>query len=130
MTEVNVLRRKNGLLLVEWSEDSVPKRAWVTEDMVSDDVGETAQVEKPGAGVPQSVEWWRLIKLNKPTAKDIDRELKHRGIWTVADLQADPNAAMAAMQAVYGLDLATLLQAAAEYEKEPKEVRPMVTPSK
>lgn len=122
MTEVQVIRRKNGLMLVEWQESDTPKRAWVSADMVKEDRGDTAKVDRPDAGVPYGVEFWRLISLRRVTPQDVDRELKRRGIWTIADLRANPNAALSAMQSLYGLNLSALLMAADKYEKDLKEV--------
>lgn len=122
MTKVQVVRRKNGLMLVEWQEDSFPKRAWVTEDMVSKDAGDSAEVDEPGAGIPYGVEFHRLFTMEGVTAQDLDRELKRRGIWTVADLRANPNVALAAINTVFGLNLSALLEAANKYEQELEEV--------
>lgn len=121
MTEVQVIRRKNGLMLVEWNDAGQPKRAWVSGDMLRKDNGETAQVEKPDAGVPYGVEFWRLIKLNKVSPQELDRELKRRGVWTIADLRANPNVAVAAIQSLFGLNVSALLTAADKYEQESKE---------
>lgn len=122
MTEVRVVRRKSNLMLVEWQDSEIPKRAWVSGDMIREDKGETALVDRPDAGVPYGVEFWRLFRLNKVTPQDVDKALKRRGIWTIADLRADPNAALAAIQSVYGFNLSALLLAADKYEKDLKEV--------
>lgn len=122
MTTVQVARRKNGLLLVEWQDDGLPKRAWVTQEMVVQDHGDTADVDEPNAGIPYGVEFWRLLQPEKVTAKDLDKELKRRGIWTVADLRANPNVALSAIATVYGINLSALLQAADKYEKDLTEV--------
>jgi len=39
------------------------------------------------------------------------------GIWTLDELVNNPNAAIAALQSVYRVDLVALLQAARNYEK-------------
>lgn len=122
MKEVQIIRRKNGLLLAEWLDGDMPKRAWVSADMIREDRGTTAWVVRPDAGVPYGVEFWRLLRLNKVSPEDVDKELKRRGIWTIADLRANPNVALSAVQAVYGLNLSVLLAAADKYEEDLKEV--------
>lgn len=121
MTEVQVLRRKNGLMLVEWNEAATPKRAWVSGDMLRKDNGDTALVDKPQAGVPYGVDFWRMVKISKVTPEQLDAEMKRRGIWTLADLRANPNVALAAIQSLFGLNLSALLMAADQYEQELKE---------
>lgn len=111
-----VVLRKNNLNLVEWQENGYPKRAWVTPDMVVGQSGSTAMVEQPGQGIPYGVDFSRVEMLSV-TPHDVDRELKRRGIWTIADLRARPNDAVGALQAVYGFDLARLLQWAKDFEK-------------
>lgn len=119
--DVQVIRRKNGLMLVEWQANGVPKRAWVSGDMLRKDNGTTALVDRPEAGVPYGVDFWRMVKINKVTPQDLDVEMKRRGIWTLADLRANPNVALSAIQSLFGLNLAALLQAADQYEQELKE---------
>lgn len=115
--EVRVVRRKNGLLLVEWQEGDLPKRAWVTPDMVLDDQESVAVVDNPSAGIPYGVEFWRLVEM-AATPQDLDRELKRRGIWTAEDLRAHPNVVLSALQDVYGVDLAALYQAVSRLEND------------
>lgn len=121
MVEVKVVRRDGKTMLVEWQEDGLLKRASVSPDMVVEDNGATAQVENPAAGIPYGADWWRIVELEPVTPEVLDRELKRRGIWTVADLRANPNIAQSALIAVYGVNLTRLLQAAEKDARALKE---------
>ena len=113
--KTKIVQRKNGITLVEWTDQATPKRAWVTPDMIVEEAGTSAVVDKPDAGIPYGVDFSHLIVLST-TPEDIDREFKRRGIWTIADLRARPQEAVSAIQAAYRLDLGRVLQAAKAYE--------------
>lgn len=115
-TQVVVIARKNDLMLVEWNHLGSPHRAWVTPDMVIEDKGVMASVRDPNAGIPFGMDWTRVGPLGV-TPLDIDRELKRRNIWTIADLRARPNEVVGALQSAYGMDLARILTWAKEFEK-------------
>ena len=114
--EVKIVLRKNNIYLVEWTESGNPNRAWVTPDMVVSETSETAIVNNPSAGIPYGANFAEMITLFA-TPEDVDREFKRRGIWTIADLRAKPQDALAAIQSVYRVDLARVLQAAKMYEE-------------
>lgn len=114
---VRIILHKNDLHLVEWEDGGTYHRAWVTPDMMKsrDKQAKTATVSNPKAGVPYGMDWTRIVTLSA-TPRDVDRELKNAGIWTVADLRENPNGARAALQAVYGLDMAALMMAVKVFE--------------
>jgi hypothetical protein len=114
---VQIIQRKNGLTLVEWSQDGTLKRAWLDQELLVHDNGMTGDAYQPWAGIPYGVEWSRMIT-PKVTSIDIDRELKRRGVWTIQELRTKPNEVLGALRDAYGLDLAALLQAAKVYEKD------------
>lgn len=109
---VQIIRRKNGLVLVQWEEAERLSRAWVLEDWLSGN-----QADRPERGIPYGVDFSRLVVL-QASAQTLDTELKRRGIWTLADLRADAQAVLGALQATYGIDLAALFQAAKHFESE------------
>lgn len=117
-TSVQILQVQNDLVLIQWEDaDRIPQRTWVRQSHLSNVSGQTAEVEDPRNGFPYGVEFWRLVEM-KATSKDFDRELKQRGIWTIADVRARPNEVIGALVATYGVDLSALLQALDKYEKE------------
>jgi len=114
-----VVRRKNDLLLVTWDEGERLMSAWVPPMMVEeeDQSKSEAVVRNPREGFPHGEDWTEFIPEPSVTPELIDRELKRRGIWTIADLQARPEVARHCLQRAYGLDLATLLRGAARKKK-------------
>lgn len=120
LTQVKIIQRKNDLALVEWNgKYGIPTRSWVANTELSNDTGRSAEVEKPERGIPYGVEFWRIAEL-KATPVDLDRELKARGIWTVADVRTRPNEVISALKAAYGVDLTSLLLRLEMYESELK----------
>lgn len=120
LTEVQILQRGNDLVLVQWLDaDEILQRAWVDKSYLRDQTGRSAKMANPASGVPYGVEFHRILKL-KATAKDIERELKNRGIWTSDDVRTRPQEVIGALIAVFGVDLASLIQAVSRYEQELK----------
>lgn len=117
---MHIVRRKNGLLLAEWSADGSLHRAWVTPDMVSADRGQTADVVSPEMGIPYGVNFAQYVRFDG-LPETIDDELKRMGIWTFDDVKQRPDAARQALQSAYGFKLADLLNAAKRYEKDQLE---------
>ena len=62
---------------------------------------------------PPGLEWEKIC--NHPA---IPGEFRKRQIFTLADIQKDVNAALGAVQSAYGQDLAQIIAAARELEKE------------
>lgn len=118
VTPVQIIQGENDLVLIQWEDkDSILQRTWVPASDLLNVTGRRAEVEDPRNGFPYGVEFWRLVKM-KASPKDFDRELKQRGIWTIADLRARPNEVVGALVATYGIDLAAVLHAVDKYEKE------------
>jgi hypothetical protein len=109
-----VLRHKD-LLLVEWI-DGVTRRAWVTPDMVVEDLGNLATVLHPTGGVPYGVRWSELMTATISPA-EVDARLKQSGIWTAEDLQQQPNVALGILRNLAGDLLQSLLANARALQK-------------
>ena len=62
---------------------------------------------------PPGLRWETIC--NHPS---VPGEFRKRQIFTLADIQKDVNAALGAVQAAYGQDLAQIIAAARELEKE------------
>jgi len=116
LTKVLIIRRKNNLVLVEWQAEGTIKRAWIPLAQIEAEQGSFAWVSKPGMGIPFGIDWFRIIEF-ATTPTDLDRELKRAGIWTSDDLRNNPNAVIGALKSALGLDLASLLKAAKDFEK-------------
>lgn len=117
MTSVQIISRKSGLILVEWTDtDSNLRRNWVKPDMVKES-GPSPEVDRPARGIPHGMDFSRLITLSA-TSQHWNNALKRRGIWTIADLKARPQEALGALHDAYGIDLAAIYQAVKFYEQE------------
>jgi len=114
---VRIVLRKNGTSLIEWVENDDTLRGWIPDVKVSAISGNAGDVENPRMAVPYTGTPWRELVSMAATSISLERELRRRGIWTISDLRANPNVALSAIQSVYGIDLAQLLYAAAEFEK-------------
>lgn len=114
---VKLIRRQNQAALVEWvDEDGRTQRCVIPAEMIQD--GQAAD-DTLAAGTPYGLPWGELITLSA-TAVDVEAELHRANIWTGDDLRSNTVGAVAALQRVYGVDLAALLQAATRFEKDRK----------
>lgn len=115
-----VVRRKNDFILVSWEDGDSLEGAWVIPSMIvsEDKSTATAEVRNPREGLQHGESWAKLLPNPSVTPETIDRELKRRGIWTIADLQARPDVARNCLQRAYGVDLGALLRAASRKQKQ------------
>lgn len=113
---VKVVSRKSQSLLVEWTdEEDVPRLIAVPAGAVGDD-GTVAR-EVLDAGIAVGIPWAQLVKVGRDIPKQVEAELYRRGIWTAADLDANPNGAISALQKVYRVQLSALVAAAKEWRQ-------------
>lgn len=120
LTSVQIIRRTTDRVLVEWQgEDGIPHRSWVKARELRDESGRSARVSDPNRGIPYGVEFRRIVEMRASSA-DLERELKARGIWTGDDARARPNEVLSALIATYGVDLAAVLRAVDQHEKDLK----------
>ncbi len=111
---VQIVRRKNDLVLVQWDDGVTLRRAWVTPSMIVDQVDDDhLLVVNPDEGVPYGERWDLLFDVSHVTPEQVDRELKRKDIWTIQDLQLKPDEAKLALMKLYGLDLVSMLNSAA-----------------
>jgi len=117
MTQVRIIRRKNALCLIEWvDENGYFHRGWISDKYVSFGSGNEGTVRDPNMSVPYGIPWRELVSLNA-TPLDLEKELNRRGIWTIEELRNNPQGAQSAIQSVYGMDFASLLNSVKAYEK-------------
>lgn len=64
-------------------------------------------------GIPYGLPWEEMLTITA-TPQALAYELRKNGIYTYADLEANPQAAMGCIVKVYGVELSTLFQAAHE----------------
>jgi hypothetical protein len=115
MQRVSVVRRKQGLALIEWKDnDDVRQMVWMPESELESDDGTVALVRSPQRGIPYGLPWAHMVELSA-TPESIEKNLRDNGVWTYEDLLAKPNEALKAIQSAYRFDLAALRSLAAEY---------------
>lgn len=66
-------------------------------------------------GIPYGLPWESIVTLSV-TSETLAERLREAGLWTVEDINANPRAVYGALQAAYGVDLAAILQAAANHK--------------
>lgn len=111
---VKVLNREGASVLVEWNDGEI-HRAYIPVTALKENG--TVHKSTLEAGIPYGLEWEDIIGELKATPVEVGRKLRAAGIWTANDLFKNGNAALGAIQAAYGLDLATLMAAAQEHLK-------------
>lgn len=117
---VKVVENRGPSVLVEYQEKAGEKGEKVTLKRC---VVPFAAVDEDGKvdagilelGVPYGIPWESVIVLSA-TPEALAEALRANGIWTYSDIEANPNAVLGAIQAVYGVDLGRLVQAARNYK--------------
>lgn len=114
--QVKIVQRVHGAVLVEYVEpDGSYGRTLLPAGEVGGRPGERAECADPTQGIPWGEPWDELLidgGVPAATAQAVANELRRVGIWTLAELQAQPQTALAAFQAGYGMDVQRLREAA------------------
>lgn len=108
---MKTIRRAGPASLVEWKEDGRPQRAWVPRELEEDE-------EVAGMGIPYGIPWAEILAPKTIFPEDLEAELRRRGIWTAEDAQKNPQAIVGAIVELIGVDMAAVVRAARDYEKE------------
>jgi hypothetical protein len=111
---VSLVGRYGPSVLVEWVIDGRSKRAVIPAQAIAHDG--TADRAELDLGVPYGLPWESLVTPTV-TADTVAECLRRAGIWTAADLNAKPQAALGALQAAYMVDLGALLTAASNHKE-------------
>lgn len=109
--KLKTIKRAGSAALVEWKEDGRAQRAWVPVELAEDK--EAAQM-----GIPYGIPWAEIIAPKAIFPEDLEAALRGRGIWTVEDAQANPQAIVGAIVELIGVDMAAVIRAARAYERE------------
>jgi len=103
---VRQIRAKGKSVLVEWLDKGDFRRAYVPPDAIKEDrINEELLEAAPQEGLD-----WRNYVTVTATPEKIERQLKRRGIWTEADLRANPQGIRQAFQEVYAPDMKELIE--------------------
>lgn len=125
VVDVKIVRRSGNAALVEWLKGDSLKRVTIplSKIAVSDPKGKMGSTEKSilEIGIPYGVPWEEVIGEIKVTPEIIADSLRKHGIWTYEDAQANRQTIVGALQAAYGLDMATLIRGARKMKEEEHE---------
>jgi hypothetical protein len=74
-------------------------------------------VDKPEEWPPYGERWDLLFEEKPLDVKALDRELKRKDIWTIEDLQRQPDRAKSVLMGIYGVSIVTVLNTAAQKQQ-------------
>lgn len=113
--DVRLLSKQDGTALIELIIDGNIRRGFVPEEVLQDD--NTLDDALISLVVPYGLDWEFILEnaIGQVTPQRLAAELRRVGLWTLQDLRSNPQAAFGALQAVYGLDLSTLIRTAEDY---------------
>jgi len=107
MVPITVVNRQGTSVLVEWQDNGNLRRAILPAGSVIDNAVDEAEL---GYAVAYGLPWESMLTF-RVTPERIADALRRHGIWTASDLQRSPNAALAALQEAYSIDVSALLLA-------------------
>jgi uncharacterized protein YpuA (DUF1002 family) len=96
--EVKVIRESDESALVEYKEKGMLQRVTVPLKVLIDDKVKDIQLKK---GIPFGIDW-SDIDIPKVTPQMLTQALRTRGIWSAADVRANPQAVRNAISQVQG----------------------------
>lgn len=106
VTNVKVVYSKGKTVLVEWFDNGMPQRGWLPWNKVNGDIVETAELDR---AMPYGEPWEEMVEM-KATPRELAKNLRNVGIWTVEDLREKPEVALGAIMATYAVDYQILLK--------------------
>ena len=113
--EVQVVRKRGQSALVQWADAGGQlHRAYVPTGAIDEDGNVPESVLE--MGIPHGIPWSEVLSPSA-TPESVEAELHRAGIWTAEDLRNNPQAAVGALQAAYGVDLAALNAAARKFNE-------------
>jgi hypothetical protein len=110
---VIIIEQRGESALVQWSQDGDLRRAYVPLDEIKDDKCAESVLS---AGLSHGVPWEDLIDASRLTPEIIAKELRRRGVWTSADIEASLQQAQRAINEATGVTPASLHNLARQYE--------------
>jgi hypothetical protein len=109
MIPVKVIKGNPDNSMLEFEIGGLLQRAIIPNNIIEDG---KCQEDELQFGIPYGIPW-ENVKLSASSI-DVANALRRMEIWTVEDAMSNPNRIIAALQAVYGCDLAALVMYARE----------------
>lgn len=110
---VTVVNVRGKSALVEYRENGRLKRVIIPADQA----GPAVDPDTLEMGVPYGIPWEKRVTVTL-TPEGLAECLRTAGLWTAEDLEANPQAALGALQAAYSIDLAAIYRAAAKHKEK------------
>lgn len=118
---VRIVEQEGESALVEWTEGDDLRRAYVPVDKLETAETRWGFICAPhilSAGIPYGAPWETLIDTSRLTPEAIGRELRRKGFWTSADIQANMRIVPKAVNTATGLSAASLFTLAQKHEED------------
>ena len=112
---VRIVEQEGESALVEWTEGDDLRRAYIPTEKVE---GGKCYQDVLDAGIPYGAPWKDLIPTSGLTPEAIGRELRRKGFWTSADIQANMRIVQKAVNTATGLSAASLFTLAQKHEED------------
>lgn len=105
---VKVLSEDHGISFIEWIEGDMPRRGTIPSGAIN---GANVDDALLSLAVPYGIEWEVIVPDTalQHSSEVLARELRRHGFWTVADLRARPQVAIAVIQDVLAVNYHMLL---------------------
>lgn len=104
MIPVKVIKARVDNALVEYQLKGVLQRCTIPTSLIENGA---VPDDELSYGIPYGIAW-ENVELSA-SSKDLANMLRIQGIWTVEDAMSNPNKIVAALQAVYKIDLAKII---------------------
>ena len=105
---VEVVEQRGKSALVEWDDGGLLTRTYVPAAEV---LGGRVDRMVLDAGIPYGVAWDEAVTLPKITPRGLCSAMRRAGLWTIADLEANPNHFQRVLHDLTGLTIGGLRQA-------------------
>lgn len=120
MVPVVVIGRKGGNKIVQYKKaDGYPNRVYVPHAEEKDGKVPLYVLE---AGVQFGLDWTQFIETQTVTAEQVAGCLRSKGIWTLANLEANPKQARGALGLALGISVAKLRRLVRTHEKQQQKL--------
>jgi hypothetical protein len=113
LVDVRIVRVQGESALVGYMQDGKVRQVVIPFSAIVDGQALSSVL---ASGIRHGLPWSDMVS-PAATPEAVEQALYRADIWTGADLRSNPRAALGALQAVYGVDLAALLRAAREFEQ-------------
>lgn len=113
MIDVQIVKQKGLSTLVKYLDGNLLKMVVLPTECI---INNQASPDDLSMATPYGLPWEEIAQ-QKVTPQMIANKLREYNIWTLQDLEQNPNVVVGALQSVYGFDAAALRVAARRYVK-------------